>query len=158
MFNLKAISALALTALSLNLAADVPRDRIDRLLGEISVSVETLGLTADQLNSVEQRLQQTLDFINGSSSRWICMKQSNGRFYPAIAATGAVVGDTDYSAGYSDIKECRTTLPTAPGALTCFKRSNGRFYPTNPNTGKVVGSNDYSAGYSYLSDCLSSIQ
>lgn len=164
MFKTKMIPALALTltALCFNVgaqAADAPRDRIDNLLGQISVGVESQPLTAEQLGIIEQKLQQTLEFINGSASpKLICMKQGNGRFYPASSSTGNVLGDTDYSAGFSGIDDCRATLPRTPGAPTCFKRSNGRYYPTNSLNGKIIGSNDYAAGYSDLADCLSTIQ
>ncbi len=80
------------------------------------------------------------------------MKSGNGRFYPAVALTGTVIGDDDYNAGHAYIADCRMTLPEDNWPLACFKRANGRYFPTSVATGAVVGSTDYNAGYVYFKD------
>lgn len=128
-------------------------DDVHNLLEQIHYSVDHLAPSSQDLQTIESSLRADLDLLNKRPARLLCIKSSNSRFYPSVAMTGEIIGDTDYQAGYTDFQGCKAALPAITDQVSCFKRSNSRYYPTNVQTGEIVGSTDYQAGYSTFEDC-----
>jgi hypothetical protein len=89
-------------------------------------------------------------------SDYICMRQSNGLFYPSTR-DGKIMGSTSYNSGYSDINTCKSSLPPARALLFCAKQSNGLFYPSLTETFAIVGSTSYSAGHAMVAECQATL-
>jgi len=92
-----------------------------------------------------------------SGADLICTKGSNGLFYPTSERTFQIVGSTSYSAGYANISECQSLLPTRYDIVACMKQSNSLFYPVDLVNYSVLGSNSYSAGHASPMDCRNTL-
>ncbi len=126
------------------------------MVREINTEVRSGQLPRETLEDVRDQLRGVVDALYGtpaSSSKLICTKNSNGLFYPSDSTSGQIIGTTSYNGGYSNLDECRSSLPTRGEKISCFKQSNGMFYPSKPESGSVIGSNSYNAGHNSIGEC-----
>lgn len=129
-------------------------DDIYQLLSEIRSLTRDPRTSYQSKMEIRDGLQNIIDSAYAPpSSRLICTKASNGRFYPTDSTTGQIVGSSGWDAGYDNLNDCRATLPASWQTLACFKQSNGRFYPGHSHNAQVVGSSSWDAGHDQLVHC-----